>query len=267
MNYNEFINTYLGKGFDYDNVAGVQCVDLAKMYLNKVFDIKPGSWGNAKDYYENFDSLPLKDSFTRIANTPDFVPQKGDIVVWGTGLGNKYGHIAIATGEGDTKQFYSHDLNWGSKVVHKVLHNYNGFLGVLRPNDQSKVTGNPLRYKTHVQDIGWSDWQDSGEVAGTTGQGKKLEAIQFQATNGLDIEYRVHIEEIGWQEWKKNGEVAGTTGQFKRIEAIDIKSNKMLEVQEHIQDIGWMPKSAGKEIHIGTQGKALRLEAFKINVL
>ena len=139
MNYKEFISEYNGKSFDYDGVAGVQCVDLAKMYLDKVFDIKPGAWGNAKDYYENYNNLPLKSSFTRIVNTPSFVPQKGDIVVWGAGLGNKYGHIAIATGEGNTHQFYSYDLNWGSKSVHKVLHNYKGFLGVLRPNAQNKI--------------------------------------------------------------------------------------------------------------------------------
>lgn len=138
MNYQEFINEYNGKSFDYDRVAGVQCVDLAKMYLDKVFGIKPGSWGNAKDYFENFNNLSLKNSFTRIANTPSFVPKKGDIVVWGTGVG-KYGHIAIATGEGNTHQFYSYDLNWGSKNVHKVLHNYKGFLGVLRPNAQDKI--------------------------------------------------------------------------------------------------------------------------------
>lgn len=149
MNYQEFINTYNGKGFDYDGVSGVQCVDLAKMYLDKVFNIKAGAWGNAKDYYENFNNLPLKNSFTRIANTPTFVPQKGDIVVWGAGLGNTYGHIAIATGEGNTSQFYSYDLNWGSKVVHKVLHNYKGFLGVLRPNDQSKMVGNKYSVGTY----------------------------------------------------------------------------------------------------------------------
>ena len=42
MNYSEFINTYNGKGFDYDGVSGVQCVDLIKMYLDKVFGIKDG---------------------------------------------------------------------------------------------------------------------------------------------------------------------------------------------------------------------------------
>ena len=139
MNYNEFINKYNGKSFDYDGVSGVQCVDLIKMYLNKVFNYEPKAWGNAKDYFFNFYNLPITNGFTKIDNTPDLVPQKGDICVWGAGLGNKYGHVAIATGEGDTSKFYTHDLNWNGKTVKKVLHNYKGFLGVLRPIDQTKI--------------------------------------------------------------------------------------------------------------------------------
>lgn len=271
MNYQEFINTYNGKSFDYDGVAGTQCVDLAKMYLNKVFGLNPGAWGNAKDYYENFNNLPLKNSFTRIANTASFVPQKGDIVVWGAGLGNKYGHIAIATGEGNTSNFYSYDLNWGSKTVRKIQHNYKGFLGVLRANDQAKITGivpkPDIQYKTHIQDIGWTNWKNTGDIAGTTGEEKRIEAIILQGNNGLDLSYRVHIQDLGWSNWVGNGQVAGTTGQSRRIEAIEIKSNKILDVQEHIQNVGWMPSSKGTNIKIGTEGKSLRLEAFKINVL
>ncbi len=267
MNYSEFINTYNGKGFDYDGVSGVQCVDLIKMYLDKVFGIKAGAWGNAKDYYENFNNLPLKNSFTRIANTSAFIPQKGDIVIWGSGLGNTYGHIAIATGEGNTNEFYSYDLNWGSKVVHKVLHNYRGFLGVLRPNDQYKITGEEITYKVHIQDIGWTNIQKEGEIAGTEGKGKRIEAIILEGHNGLDLSYRVHMENIGWSNWVSNGQVAGTTGQCRRIEAIEIKANKTLEVQEHVQNVGWMPVSKGTNIRIGTEEKSLRLEAFKINVL
>lgn len=268
MNYNEFINTYLGKGFDYDGVSGVQCVDLAKMYLDKVFGLKPGAWGNAKDYYENFNNLPLKNVFTRIANNSSFVPQKGDIVVWGAGLGNTYGHIAIATGEGNASTFSSHDLNWGSKVVHKVQHDYKGFLGVLRANDQSKITDVELQCNAHIEDIGWTGYKDtSKEIIGTEGKCLRLEAIQFKTNNGLDLSYRVHIQDLGWSNWVSNGQVAGTTGQSKRIEAIEIKSNKVLEVKEHVQDIGWMPSSKGTNIKIGTEGKCLRLEAFKINIL
>ncbi len=76
----------------------------------------------------------------------------------------------------------------------------------------------------------------------------------------------MHIEDLGWSNWVKKEQVAGTTGQARRIEAIEIKSNKMLEVQEHIQNIGWLPSSKGKNIRIGTEGKGLRLEAFKINI-
>lgn len=271
MNYQEFINTYNGKSIDYDGVAGVQCVDLAKMYLDKVFGIKAGAWGNAKDYYENYNNLPLGNTFDRIGNTASFVPQRGDIVVWGAGLGNKYGHIAIATGEGNTSNFYSYDLNWGSKVVKKVQHNYKGFLGVLRAKDQSKITGitpkASIQYKVHIQDIGWTDWENAGELAGTEGQSKRIEAIILQGNNGLDLSYRVHMENIGWSEWVSNGQIAGTTGQSRRIEAIEIKANKELEVKEHIQDVGWMPSSKGTNIKIGTEGKSLRIEAFKINIV
>ena len=268
MNYQEFINNYAGKGFDYDGVSGIQCVDLAKMYLDKVFGIKAGAWGNAKDYYENYNNLPLKNAFIRIANSVSFIPQKGDIVIWGAGLGNKYGHIAIATGEGNTSNFYSYDLNWGSKTVHKVQHNYKGFLGVLRANDQSKIIPKPdLQYKVHIQDKGWTNWIGTGSVAGTTGENKRIEAIILQGNNGLNLSYRVHMQDKGWSNWVGNGQVAGTTGEKRRIEAIEIKSNKVLEVQEHIQDVGWMPKSRGTNIRIGTEGKCLKIEAFKINIV
>ena len=264
MNYQEFIDKYNGTSFDYDGVSGIQCVDLIKMYLDKVFNIKAGSWGNAKDYYLNFEKLPISKYFIKIKNTASFIPQKGDICVWGLGL-NVYGHIAIATGKGDTKEFKSYDLNWGNKIVHEVSHTYKGFLGVLRAKDQSKINPLPdIQYKVHLQDIGWTEWKKLGEVAGTVGEARQIEAIILQGNNGIELSYRVHMDGLGWGDFVKNGEVAGTTGQNRRIEAIEIKSNKTLQVQEHVQDVGWMPVSKGTQIHIGTEGKTLRLEAFKI---
>lgn len=121
--------------------------------------------------------------------------------------------------------------------------------------------------KAHIQDYGWTEYNDCSNGIGTENQSKRLEAIEFKTNNGIEMEYRVHVQDIGWQEWKKSGEIAGTTGEEKRIEAIEIKCNKVLEVSEHIEDVGWMPKSTGKEIHVGTIGKSLRLEAFRINVI
>ena len=129
------------------------------------------------------------------------------------------------------------------------------------------IKASDLQYKAHIQDIGWTEWKNADEVIGTTGEGKRIEAIILQGNNGLDLSYRVHMEDFGWSNWVGNGQVAGTTGQCKRIEEVEIKCNKVLEVQEHIQDVGWMPCSKGTNIRIGTEGKSLRLEAFKIRVV
>lgn len=124
-----------------------------------------------------------------------------------------------------------------------------------------------LQYQVHLENIGWTNIQNAGEQAGTTGEARKLEAVKFFANNGLEIKYRAHVQDIGWQDWKSNGEVAGTTGQNKAIEAIEIQANKILNAEEHLQDVGWMPHSNGTNIVLGTVGKALRLEAFKISVV
>ena len=142
MNYDEFVNTYNGKATDYDGGYGVQCVDLIKLYLDKVFGIKAGAWGNAHAYFDNYNNnTALKNNFNRIANTASFVPIKGDIVVWNTKQGNGAGHIAIATGEGNTSYFYSYDQNWGKKAMTKVKHTYTNVSGVLRAKDQTKING------------------------------------------------------------------------------------------------------------------------------
>lgn len=144
MNYDEFVSTYNGKATDYDGAYGTQCVDLIKLYLNKVFGIKPGSWGNAKYYWLNFEKhSELVKNFTKIKNTASFVPQKGDIMVWDGDKGNGAGHAAICTGDGTTSYFYSYDQNWNVKAMKKVKHDYRDVYGVLRPKDQSKITGAP----------------------------------------------------------------------------------------------------------------------------
>ena len=84
-----------------------------------------------------------------------------------------------------------------------------------------------IEYRAHVSDIGWQNWVNDGEVAGTTGRAKAIEAIQIKLTGELaehyDIEYRTHVSDVGWQDWVKNGEVAGTIGRAKSVEAIQIK--------------------------------------------
>ena len=88
-------------------------------------------------------------------------------------------------------------------------------------------------YNAHVQTIGWqadpnksATWKKDGEFCGTTGNAKRLEAIQIELYGEMaehyDIYYRVHSQTYGWMKWAKNGEMAGTTGQHKRIEGIQV---------------------------------------------
>ena len=137
MTIDEFFKTYNKKSIDYDGSCGVQCVDLIKLYCDKVYKIKLGTVGNAESYWNRFKNVyELFSNFKQIKNTPKFVPEKGDIMVWNKNHG-RYGHVAICTGEGTTTYFYSYDQNWnGHKYVEKVKHEYKNVYGVLRYNKE-----------------------------------------------------------------------------------------------------------------------------------
>ena len=88
-------------------------------------------------------------------------------------------------------------------------------------------------YNAHVQTIGWqadpnksATWKKDGEFCGTTGNAKRLEAIQIELYGEMaehyDVYYRVHAQSFGWLGWAKNGEAAGTAGLAKRLEGIQI---------------------------------------------
>ena len=54
--------------------------------------------------------------------------------------------------------------------------------------EDAKTVKPTVSYRTHVQDIGWQDWALDGEISGTTGQGKRIEAIEIkiQAKNNTE---------------------------------------------------------------------------------
>jgi uncharacterized protein YjdB len=100
-----------------------------------------------------------------------------------------------------------------------------------------KLTNKPysgsIVYTTHVQSIGWqgnennvNTWFRDGQMAGTSGHAKRLEAIRIALTGEMaehyDVYYRVHAQTYGWLAWTKNGEAAGTAGLSKRLEGIQI---------------------------------------------
>ncbi|MCR5208430.1 MAG: CHAP domain-containing protein [Eubacterium sp.] len=141
MSFKEFVNAYLGKGTDYDGTYGVQCVDLAKLYIDKVLGIKPQSVGNAHCYYDNFDGTYLKKHFIKIPYKNGVRAKRGDLVVWGLYYNGKspYGHIAVATGVQDESSITTYDQNWGGAQMKKVRHSLAGVSGFLRPIEQENI--------------------------------------------------------------------------------------------------------------------------------
>ena len=139
MYLEDFLKKYNGKKIDYDGYYSTQCVDLFRQFNKDILGIaQPRGVNGAKDFWTNYPNDPnLYNNFDRIANTPSFVPQFGDVAIWGNGT---YGHIAICTGKGDVNRFESFDQNYPTgSACHYVTHNYSGFLGVLRPKAQNKL--------------------------------------------------------------------------------------------------------------------------------
>ena len=85
-----------------------------------------------------------------------------------------------------------------------------------------------LAAKVHIQGIGWKKYDnvEHDTLLGTTGQNRRIEAIELEMTglpNGMNVYYRPHIESTGWSDWIPGGFSAGTVGIKKAIEAIQIK--------------------------------------------
>ena len=129
-----------------------------------------------------------------------------------------------------------------------------------------------IRYRTHVQTYGWKDYSYDGESSGTTGAGKRLEAIQIsfpESSMNQYIQYKTHVQTYGWQNWVTGGNVSGTSGESKRLEAVQIKlTGTMADKYDiyyrvHTQTYGWLDWAKNGE-SAGTEGLAKRLEAVQI---
>lgn len=139
---------------------------------------------------------------------------------------------------------------------------------------ESAAAAVTVRYKVHAQGYGWMGLKKNGAVAGTNGEGRRLEAIRVSLPKGEDggVVYRVRAESYGWMDWKKNGAVAGTTGEGKRLEALRIKLtgsvSKTHDVwyRAHIQSYGWS-KWVKNGSRVGAAKAGKRLEAIQVIVV
>jgi transglutaminase/protease-like cytokinesis protein 3 len=141
-----------------------------------------------------------------------------------------------------------------------------------KTNSETQVVA--VTYKVHVANIGWMKWVENGEIAGTTGQGKRIEAIFVKlddAYPNMGIKYRAHVANLGWMDWVSDGKMAGTTGENRQIEAIQIKLTNAplgyrVNYQAHVSHMGWLNWVSDGEI-AGTTGQGKQMEAIRIKII
>lgn len=129
----------VGQRIDTDGYYGAQCKDFVNAFTQENFGITfPG---NACDLI--YDALPS--GWQRIQNYAEFIPEPGDIAIWGGWNGNPYGHTGIII-SANINTFESVDQNWvnsssNGSAAARVTHNYTrpAFWGVIRPPYQSNI--------------------------------------------------------------------------------------------------------------------------------
>ena len=142
-------------------------------------------------------------------------------------------------------------------------------------SELTMMAGASVTYRTHVQTYGWQSWVSDGSLAGTTGESKRVEALQIKLKNAPysgSIKYSAHVQGIGWMDPVTDGATAGTTGQSRRVEAITIElTGEMAEKYDvyyrvHSQKLGWMGWAKNGE-KAGSKGCYLRVEALQVKLV
>jgi hypothetical protein len=136
--YQNFKTKWINKVIDYDGYYGGQCFDVANQYILEIAGAKPiiALLAAADIWWQPDKIFPDVSKWDRIANTPEFIPEQGDIVVWDKASWNlNYGHVGIidsSTLDGGVV-FQQNGLNpqEGAKLVVWNWHT-NNFLGVYR---------------------------------------------------------------------------------------------------------------------------------------
>jgi hypothetical protein len=129
-----------------------QCFIWFDLVLNRVYGQPYFHATGAIDIWET--PGVLLNTFKAIPYSPAMQIVVGDIVVYGTGVGSKFGHVSIAAQNGVGSSYVGYDSNWGdSKILQQIIHNdrFNAtILGVLREELVMGVTiqGSPASVST-----------------------------------------------------------------------------------------------------------------------
>ncbi|MCI8795282.1 MAG: hypothetical protein HFG89_00280 [Dorea sp.] len=139
--------------------------------------------------------------------------------------------------------------------------------GELKTGGVTQTEGNDfgeVSYQVHARGIGWCNWKSDGDMAGTTGQNRRIEAFRLVPVGKTDVS--VHIKGIGDRTYYdiSKDTVIGTTGEQKRIEAVKITGHdSFYRYRVHQKGIGWSEWANNGEWS-GSKGQSLQIEAIEV---
>src|SRR3990167_3240452 len=239
MTFQSFLTTYNGQknvGNTTENKG--ECVGLSSVWIEELG--LPHVWGHAMDLFKNADEK----FFEKILNTPDAIPQAGDIVIWGKAFNGTFGHTGIATGTGDLITFECFEQNdpLGSSC-HLKKYKYDFVTGWLRPvqldNQQTEIT--KLREERD------RNWNWFTQVCDALGVGTNVEAAVAEAKKliGLDdilVQKDKKIQELQANISTVESELAGKTAMLTSF------SDKNKELEQHIVQLTEAVEESQKKI-------------------
>lgn len=141
MEFDSFQTLLVDTKVDFDKADGAQCVDLAQ-YWNRALGNQTPFSGNAIDIFnQTFDGF-----YEAVANTPEGIPTKGDIVCFNANMGGGNGHVVIANGTGDTNTFQAFSQNDPDGAQCQInTYNYENVTGWLHATKQ------PENYRANLE--------------------------------------------------------------------------------------------------------------------
>ena len=143
-------------------------------------------------------------------------------------------------------------------------------LALLFASPASAQTKPTLTYRAYVQSHGWMSFRAEGQTAGTTGESRRMEALNLRITGGARVRARAHVQGHGWMSIAEGTDITvGTTGQSRRMEALTLElvnSPYGIEYRVHVQGHGWIPwqRNGGTA---GTTGESRRIEAVEARII
>ena len=281
MGFQEFRTATLGRYIDVDGYYGGQCWDEYAKYCQHlgVPFANCTVTGYVMDIWTNRATNGMLKYFDEVKFDQC---KQGDIIVFQPRGQTPLSHIGICASTNQDGQVLVLGQNQGNggAVCEVWLPLTDSYPTVFRPKakKETQYDGNVdpvnnmgLKYQAHTQDIGWREWVRDGQIAGSVGKAKQLEALRIDTGDlPLKLKAKVHIANIGWVTIDNvtKDTVIGTTGKRLRIEAIELdeienKTGKKLYYQAHLANTGWTGKvPAGYAT--GTVGLKKAIEAIKI---